>query len=87
MVIACKACRKVFRRPPIDEWEDSDEYCPHCDAHLLVEPVTPQVPRGLVVQVEGDGQTMDERVKQTKPPMAVDLNDLDIEELLKEAPR
>ena len=38
MVIACKSCKKVFRRPPIAEWEDADEYCPHCDAHILVEP-------------------------------------------------
>jgi hypothetical protein len=100
MVIACKKCKKVFRRPPVElslfvwwwfafgfvtlmknnsQWEDSDEYCPHCDAHLLVEPKLPEVPKGIMVQVDGaDGQLLDPRVKQTKPFVPqFDLDDLE----------
>jgi uncharacterized CHY-type Zn-finger protein len=30
MVFACKKCKKCFRKD-MNEFEDSDEYCPHCD--------------------------------------------------------
>ncbi|KAL7004728.1 hypothetical protein EMMF5_005742 [Cystobasidiomycetes sp. EMM_F5] len=34
MVFACKKCRKTFRKD-MSIYEDSDEYCPHCDNHYV----------------------------------------------------
>lgn len=39
------------------QWEDSDEYCPHCDTHLLVEVQTPELPQAVMVEYKGDGQS------------------------------
>ncbi|CAI7590303.1 unnamed protein product [Penicillium pancosmium] len=36
----------------------SDEYCPHCDNHFVLEAVTPQAS----LQVEGDDARMDNRM-------------------------
>ncbi|KAI8049570.1 hypothetical protein BDF22DRAFT_699388, partial [Syncephalis plumigaleata] len=33
MVFACKKCRKVFRKD-LRDYEEVDEYCPHCDNHI-----------------------------------------------------
>ena len=49
MVFACRKCRKVFRKDMID-YDECDEYCPHCDNHYVITAKTPQM--GL--QVEGD---------------------------------
>lgn len=35
----------------------SDEYCPHCDNHFVLEAVTPKP----TLQVEGDDARMDNR--------------------------
>lgn len=35
----------------------SDEYCPHCDNHFVLEAVTPKP----TLQVEGDDTRMDNR--------------------------
>lgn len=48
-------------------YEESDEYCPHCDNHYVLEAKTPQA----VVGVEGEDARVDarmlkdDRVKQT----------------------
>lgn len=34
MVFMCKKCRKAFRKD-VGEFEESDEYCPHCDNHFV----------------------------------------------------
>jgi hypothetical protein len=34
MVFACKKCKKVFRKD-MTEYDESDEYCPHCDNHYV----------------------------------------------------
>ena len=34
MVFACKKCRKAFRKD-MSEYDESDEYCPHCDNHYV----------------------------------------------------
>ena len=39
MVFACKKCKKVFRKN-IEEFEEADEYCPHCDNHFVIEAKT-----------------------------------------------
>jgi uncharacterized CHY-type Zn-finger protein len=36
MVFACKSCKKTFRKNLVD-YEESDEYCPHCDNHYVLE--------------------------------------------------
>ncbi|CAK76572.1 unnamed protein product (macronuclear) [Paramecium tetraurelia] len=39
MVFACKKCKKVFRKD-ITDYDESDEYCPHCDNHYVIKAVT-----------------------------------------------
>ena len=34
MAFACKKCKKVFRKD-MSNYEESDEYCPHCDNHYV----------------------------------------------------
>ncbi|KAH7629086.1 hypothetical protein SMAC4_02204 [Sordaria macrospora] len=70
MTFACKKCKKCFRKDAT-EFEDADEYCPHCDNHYILEAVTPKA----ALRVEGEDARMDarmlkdDRVKQTKPTM------------------
>ena len=40
MTFACKKCKKCFRKD-VQEFEESDEYCPHCDNHFVLDAVTP----------------------------------------------
>jgi hypothetical protein len=49
----CKKCKKAFRKDVanMEEPDEADEYCPHCDNHFLREAVT----KGGVVGV-GTGQ-------------------------------
>ena len=42
----------------MDEFEDSDEYCPHCDNHFLLEAKEPQAR----LEVEGDDVRIDARM-------------------------
>ena len=46
MVFACKKCRKCFRKDA-REFEDADEYCPHCDNHYVLPAKTPKPALGL----------------------------------------
>ncbi|CRG87482.1 hypothetical protein PISL3812_04500 [Talaromyces islandicus] len=57
MTFACKKCKKCFRKDT-SEFEESDEYCPHCDNHFVIEAKTPQAS----LQVEGDDVRMDSRM-------------------------
>ena len=41
VVMACKLCRKCFRKD-LTQFEEADEYCPHCNNHYVVEAVTPE---------------------------------------------
>lgn len=65
MTFICKKCKKAFRKD-MTVYEESDEYCPHCDNHYVIEAKTPQA----VVGVEGEDarkdarMIKDERVKQ-----------------------
>jgi hypothetical protein len=34
MAFACKKCKKVFRKD-MSNYEESDEFCPHCDNHYV----------------------------------------------------
>ena len=44
MVFACKQCKKCFRKD-MTQFEEPDEYCPHCGNHYVVEAVTPETLR------------------------------------------
>ena len=41
MTFACKRCKKCFRKDAA-EFEEADEYCPHCDNHFVIEAVEPK---------------------------------------------
>lgn len=57
MAFICKKCKKAFRKD-MSNYEESDEYCPHCDNHYVIEAKTPQA----VVGVEGDDARIDSRM-------------------------
>lgn len=57
MTFACKKCKKCFRKDA-REFEDSDEYCPHCDNHYILEAVVPK----LKLEVEGEDARKDSRM-------------------------
>lgn len=42
----------------MEEFEESDEYCPHCDNHFLIEAVEPKAR----LEVEGDDVRVDSRM-------------------------
>jgi Zn finger protein HypA/HybF involved in hydrogenase expression len=47
MTFACKKCKKAFRKD-VAEFDESDEYCPHCDNHFVsVDIVSVSVPSRL----------------------------------------
>ncbi|KAI8335371.1 hypothetical protein BC941DRAFT_472021 [Chlamydoabsidia padenii] len=46
MVFACKKCKKAFRKNMTD-YEEEDEYCPHCDNHYVLEALTPEAKLGI----------------------------------------
>ncbi|GAB7347311.1 hypothetical protein MBLNU459_g3390t1 [Dothideomycetes sp. NU459] len=78
MVFACKKCKKAFRKD-VQEYEESDEYCPHCDNHYVLEAKTPHA----VLEVEGDDirkdsrMIKDERARQDDPMTIWDIKGLD----------
>ena len=51
LVFLCKKCKKAFRKD-VSEFEEADEYCPHCDNHYIIEAKTPETEGKLVVEVE-----------------------------------
>lgn len=57
MVFACKKCKKCFRKDA-REFEESDEYCPHCDNHFVLDAVTPKP----TLRVEGEDARVDARM-------------------------
>lgn len=57
MVFACKKCKKCFRKDA-QEFEEADEFCPHCDNHFVLDAVTPK-PR---IEVEGEDARVDSRM-------------------------
>ncbi|KAG0234238.1 CHY zinc finger protein [Mortierella sp. GBAus27b] len=61
MVFGCKKCKKVFRKD-MENFEEEDEYCPHCDNKFIVEAKTPQMGIG----VEGHDERMGQRFEKDK---------------------
>jgi hypothetical protein len=56
-VFACKKCKKAFRKDA-GEFEESDEYCPHCDNHFVIDAVTPKP----MLKFEGEDARVDSRM-------------------------
>ena len=57
MTFACKKCKKVFRRQA-DDWSESDEYCPRCDNHFVIEAKVPKP----ALTVESEDTRMDNKM-------------------------
>ncbi|KAF6820541.1 hypothetical protein CPLU01_03120 [Colletotrichum plurivorum] len=76
MTFACKKCKKCFRKDA-QEFEESDEYCPHCDNHFVIDAVTPKA----AISVEGEDarkdsrMIKDERVRQVQGRSIFDPTD------------
>ncbi|KZP12966.1 zinc finger protein [Athelia psychrophila] len=75
MTFACKKCKKTFRKD-MTEYEEGDEYCPHCDNHYVIDAKTPQ----QMISVEGADARVDarmikdEREEQKKPKRSAYLD-------------
>ena len=50
-VFLCKKCKKAFRKD-VGEFEEADEYCPHCDNQFIIEAKTPSTEGKLVFEFE-----------------------------------
>ncbi|KAF2673890.1 hypothetical protein BT63DRAFT_410841 [Microthyrium microscopicum] len=57
MVFACKKCKKCFRKDAA-EFDEADEFCPHCDNHFVIEAIEPQ----MKLEVEGEDVRKDSRM-------------------------
>ena len=57
MIFACKKCKKCFRKDA-REFEDSDEYCPHCDNHFIIDAKTPKA----ALSIEGEDVRLNSRL-------------------------
>jgi len=70
----CKKCRKAFRKNTQD-WDESDEYCPNCDNHFVIDALTPKA----ALKVESEDTRMDarmlkdERVRQPEQQSIFDV--------------
>ena len=78
LVFLCKKCKRAFRKQ-VGEFEEADEYCPHCDNHYIIEAKTPFTEGQLVVEVQqerGHEHKMfkDEREKQRAPTLNQDID-------------
>ncbi|CAE6537445.1 putative protein C3B9,05 [Schizosaccharomyces pombe 972h-] [Rhizoctonia solani] len=69
MIFMCKKCRKAFRKD-MTTFEESDEYCPHCDNHFIIEAKTPTP----VVRVEGEDARKDARMLRDERMKQLDLS-------------
>ncbi|KAG8860552.1 hypothetical protein FRB96_003806 [Tulasnella sp. 330] len=57
MVFMCKKCKKAFRKD-MEVYEESDEYCPHCDNHYVIDAKEPKA----MLSVEGEDARRDARM-------------------------
>ncbi|KAK4455992.1 hypothetical protein QBC34DRAFT_388565 [Podospora aff. communis PSN243] len=80
MTFACKKCKKCFRKDA-QEFEEADEYCPHCDNHFVIEAKTPKA----AISVEGDDVRVnsrmikDDRIKPSNKQQPVTIFDPDLD--------
>ncbi|KAL1921231.1 uncharacterized protein VTP21DRAFT_10947 [Calcarisporiella thermophila] len=71
MVFACKKCKKAFRKD-MSDYEEEDEYCPHCDNHYVIEAKTKEP----ALAIETEDVRVDNRVIRD-PRMQQKLESLD----------
>jgi DNA-directed RNA polymerase subunit RPC12/RpoP len=79
MVFACKKCKKTFRKD-MSDYDDADEYCPHCDNHYVLEVEQKQRGSG---EPEYDGRVidtsiLDDRMRQNFDDLLMDDELLDL---------
>ena len=78
MIFLCKKCKKAFRKE-VSEFEEADEYCPHCDNHFIIEAKTPLTEGRMVVEIEqsqGHEHKMfkDDRERERAPTLQEDVD-------------
>lgn len=54
----CKKCKKAFRKNMDDFEDESDEYCPHCDNHFIINAITPKP----ALSIEAEDLRKDNRI-------------------------
>ncbi|CAK5266110.1 unnamed protein product [Mycena citricolor] len=81
MAFLCKKCKKAFRKD-MTTYDESDEYCPRCDNHYVLDAKTPQA----VVQVEGEDIRVDARpaMRMIKDERVQDTSELEDDEFFSE---
>jgi len=52
----CKKCKRAFRKD-VTDFDETDEYCPHCDNHFVIEAKEPQA----ALKVESEDVRVDSR--------------------------
>ncbi|KAL0078910.1 hypothetical protein J3Q64DRAFT_1456912 [Phycomyces blakesleeanus] len=72
MVFGCKKCKKVFRKDMTD-YEEEDEFCPHCDNQYVIEALTPEARLGIETgDLRLDSRVVkDQRMKLAKDPTSI----------------
>ncbi|KAJ7286847.1 hypothetical protein C8J57DRAFT_1495339 [Mycena rebaudengoi] len=69
MAFMCKKCKKAFRKD-MTVYEESDEYCPHCDNHYVIDAKTAsggcRCGRGGCADGRECRMLKDDRVKEVK---------------------
>ncbi|KAI9306931.1 hypothetical protein BJ944DRAFT_262737 [Cunninghamella echinulata] len=81
MIFACKKCKKAFRKN-MKDYEEEDEYCPHCDNHYVLDAITPEASLGIETEdLRKDARVIkDARLKLRQDPNSI--FDLDVSEQL-----
>lgn len=69
MVMVCKKCRRAFRKD-LGQFDETDEYCPHCDNHYVVEAKTAKPMYG----VESEDARVDNQYVCLNPCSSADPN-------------
>ena len=72
LTFACKKCKKCFRKDAGD-FDENDEYCPHCDNHFVIDAVVPQAR----LEVEGEDVRVDSRMLKDDRVKGKDAEGLD----------
>ncbi|KAG9240777.1 hypothetical protein BJ878DRAFT_524282 [Calycina marina] len=57
MSFICKKCKKAFRKDS-REFEEADQYCPHCDNQFILDAKTPKP----ILKFEGEDSRVDNRM-------------------------
>ncbi|SCZ96116.1 BZ3500_MvSof-1268-A1-R1_Chr8-1g10016 [Microbotryum saponariae] len=72
MAFLCKKCKKAFRKD-MTKFEESDEYCPHCDNHFVIDAKTPQ----RIIEFETEDLRVDARGLRDERQRNLHTSDID----------